>query len=267
MDGLLFPPPKAQLEAMEWVWGRLYAFVLLPTFILMMVLLYRALFHPLARIPGPPLAAITGNWRNYRYLRGTWHNDILKLHKRYGRVVRIAPNEVSVVDGPAMKKLYGHGTSAKKTAWYHVWRVPGAGSAFFSETNPYTHGKLRKRVSAAYSMSAILRYEQYIQSCLDLFMWKITSFSNEGRVMDLADWVTALAFDIVGEIAFGTKFGHLETGVDAFDMRSSIARGFYIVSNSGHFWGQLKLFNNPVTQGILSALGGEAPLGRMQKFA
>ncbi len=39
------------------------------------------------------------------------------------------------------------------------------------------------------------------------------------------------------------------------------------MSNCGHFWGQLKLVNNSVVQGIFSALGGTAPMGRMQNFA
>ena len=65
---------------------------------LLCLIVYRIAFHPLRNIPGPFLAKLTGHWRNDRTWRGTWHDDILQLHERYGRVVRIAPNEVSVVD-------------------------------------------------------------------------------------------------------------------------------------------------------------------------
>jgi hypothetical protein len=81
------------------------------------IILYRVYFHPFAGIPGPQLAAITGLWRSYYYARGSWHDDILELHSKYGRVVRIAPNEVSVVDATAAKRLFGHGKGARKTTW------------------------------------------------------------------------------------------------------------------------------------------------------
>ncbi|KAF2225360.1 hypothetical protein BDZ85DRAFT_177527, partial [Elsinoe ampelina] len=61
----------------------------------------------LKRIPGPFLAKLTGLWRDAAYRRGKWHDEILDLHNRYGRIVRIAPNELSVVDEWAMKNLYG----------------------------------------------------------------------------------------------------------------------------------------------------------------
>jgi hypothetical protein len=62
------------------------------------LLLYRWLLHPLAGIPGPFLAQFTGHWRNWHYLRGEWHDVILDIHQKYGRVVRIVPNELSLVD-------------------------------------------------------------------------------------------------------------------------------------------------------------------------
>lgn len=58
-------------------------------------LYYRAFLGPLAHLPGPFLARFTGQWRNVRYWRGKWHEDILKIHRTYGPIVRIAPNEVS----------------------------------------------------------------------------------------------------------------------------------------------------------------------------
>lgn len=76
--------------------------------------IYYVVFHPLQKIPGPFLARFSGLWRNIRYFRGTWHDDVLKLHEKYGPVVRIAPNEVSFVDRKALLVLYGHGTSARK---------------------------------------------------------------------------------------------------------------------------------------------------------
>jgi len=75
---------------------------------------YNTLLHPLRKVPGPLLARATGLWRTVKYFRGTWLDDIVDLHRTYGPVVRIAPNEISFVDEPALKELYGHGKASVK---------------------------------------------------------------------------------------------------------------------------------------------------------
>jgi hypothetical protein len=90
---------------LNWVYG-ISAFVVWTVF-------YRLFLHPLAGVPGPFAAKFTGLWRTSRYFKGTWYDDILNLHNTYGRVVRIAPNEVSFVDGDALKRIYGHGKPCK----------------------------------------------------------------------------------------------------------------------------------------------------------
>jgi hypothetical protein len=79
--------------------------------------MYYLSLHPLHKIPGPVLARFSRIWKNIRYFRSTWHDDVLELHEKYGPVVRIAPNEVSFVDAKALSILYGHGTAAKKVGY------------------------------------------------------------------------------------------------------------------------------------------------------
>lgn len=70
---------------------------------------YYCFFHPLHAIPGPWLARFSKSWINIHYFRGSWLDDVIGLHQKYGPVVRIAPDEVSFVDESALKQLYGHG--------------------------------------------------------------------------------------------------------------------------------------------------------------
>lgn len=75
---------------------------------------YNAFLHPLRKVPGPFLAGVTELWRTTKYARGQWHQDIIDLHRQYGPVVRVSPNEVSFVDQTALEQLYGHSTGTKK---------------------------------------------------------------------------------------------------------------------------------------------------------
>lgn len=80
-------------------------------------IIYHIFFHPLRKVPGPFLSRFSEIWRNIRYFRGSWHDDIVQLHQKYGNVVRIAPNEVCFVDAPALKALYGLGKKVSKVCF------------------------------------------------------------------------------------------------------------------------------------------------------
>jgi len=82
------------------------------------VLVYRLFFHPLAKIPGPFFARCSTLWQNWCYWGGTWHDDILRVHEKYGPVVRINHAEVSFVDAEAFKRVYGHNNPCKKVLHY-----------------------------------------------------------------------------------------------------------------------------------------------------
>jgi succinate dehydrogenase hydrophobic anchor subunit len=60
------------------------------------IVFYRLVLHPLAKYPGPHLAAATKWWRTYKDCIEAWSfvHGIEKLHEIYGDVVRVGPNEV-----------------------------------------------------------------------------------------------------------------------------------------------------------------------------
>ena len=81
-------------------------FVELAFLSLLTVAIYRLLFHPLARTPGPRLAAISNIW-HARHVRNGRARELGKtLHERYGPVVRVGPNEVWFNSGEAFKAIY-----------------------------------------------------------------------------------------------------------------------------------------------------------------
>lgn len=88
--------------------------LLLVAFTFVTNIVYNAYLHPLRNVPGPFLAGITELWRTAKYSQGQWHQDIVDLHRQYGPVVRVSPNEVSFVDQAALEQVYGHATGTKK---------------------------------------------------------------------------------------------------------------------------------------------------------
>lgn len=60
------------------------------------ICVYRRFFHPLAKVPGPFLPAVTKLYQSYYNRR--YYLQIEKLHARYGPIVRITPDEVHIAD-------------------------------------------------------------------------------------------------------------------------------------------------------------------------
>ncbi|KAJ5780730.1 hypothetical protein N7457_005890 [Penicillium paradoxum] len=73
--------------------------------------IYRLHFHKLSKYPGPPLAAATGLYEVYFSVWGPdiFQQEIDEMHRKYGPVVRITPDEVHI------QELFG--TSSHADGW------------------------------------------------------------------------------------------------------------------------------------------------------
>ncbi|RDW65807.1 uncharacterized protein DSM5745_09546 [Aspergillus mulundensis] len=79
--------------------------------------IYRITLHPLARFPGPKLAAATG-WYEFYYdvIRiGTFVYKVEEMHKQYGPIVRINPHEIVIDDADFYNQIYNTRPAEKWT--------------------------------------------------------------------------------------------------------------------------------------------------------
>ncbi|KAH7349070.1 putative cytochrome P450, partial [Pyrenochaeta sp. MPI-SDFR-AT-0127] len=175
----------------------------------------RLYFHPLSRFPGPRLAAISNVPYCLGYLGGRQPWKMLDLHKRYGRVVRISPTELSFDTAQSWKDIYGQRKGHLpfiKSAFYDGGNFADQAHSIVSERDPTKHADMRRYLSNAFSDRSLREQEHLISSNVDAFIKRIGELGSKPEGINLTLWFNLLTFDIIGNLAFGQTFGGIESG-------------------------------------------------------
>jgi hypothetical protein len=116
--------------------------------VILAIAIRRLYFHPLSKVPGPKLAAVTSLYYTFHEFRGDRHFFVDRLHRRYGPIVRIGPNYISASDPAAVKEIYGVGSWDKpRGGWYTHFGAYGEDN-MFSAWEGKEHLKRKKVVKS-----------------------------------------------------------------------------------------------------------------------
>jgi cytochrome P450 len=166
---------------------------LLPfTFLLFLLSFVRAKYNGLNKIPGPTLASFTKLWRLYDVWKGQAHWTAIDLHRKYGKLVRLAPNVVSVGDPNEIQKIYNIKGDYTKTGFYPIQCISWQGKAqmnLFSGRSEQEHREQRKKVANAYTMESLLKMEPAIDDCTKIFLGKMAEYADRDEPVDLGSWL------------------------------------------------------------------------------
>lgn len=88
--------------------------VLLAALVGYYVVPYFTTFGQMRGIPAPFPAQFSNLWLLSTCRRGKRYEIVDDVHKKLGKMVRIAPNHVSVADVGAIQAIYGHGNGFLK---------------------------------------------------------------------------------------------------------------------------------------------------------
>jgi cytochrome P450 len=168
---------------------------------------------PLSRIPGPLFARFSRLWMVQHSISGDMHTTMIALHKKHGKLVRTAPNEVSISDPTAIKTIYGAGTKFRKSDWYSVWQGHRKFD-LFGGRDEKVHGQHRRLISSIYSLEQLKKLEPCVDTAISLFIERLSEVTKDGASVDMSKWAQLFAFDVIGEVTFSKPFGFLAAGKD-----------------------------------------------------
>lgn len=113
------------------------------------------------------------------------------------------------------KEIYGHKSAGKQTLvkseFYDIYGSGFNSLCIGSERDPQKHLQMKTSLSAAFSTKALQEQEHIVSKVVDAFIARIGEQCG-GEGMNVTKWYEMVAFDILGEMAFGNSFHCLQDG-------------------------------------------------------
>ncbi|KAK8132151.1 hypothetical protein PG999_000324 [Apiospora kogelbergensis] len=174
------------------------------------LIIYRLYFHPLSKVPGPKLLAVSrlphGIQNN---LRGKFVRSATELHNKYGPVVRIAPDFISVEGSIGWSEIYARHPS--KEEFGKIWQNYGpTPTPSLLPADRDVHRRQRRVLGHAFSTAALTSQECYIMENANKLFGTLKQFAEENKAVDAPLWYNNFTFDVIGDLAFGEPFGCLD---------------------------------------------------------
>jgi cytochrome P450 len=239
-----------------WLQAALDTTMLLLSFavgLISSILVYRLVFHPLRAIPGPIFAKATKFWHSIK-LSNLQNQKLLEsLHERYGDIVRIGPNEVVVFRADAVPAIHGPGSRCIKAPWYDMLQKD---RSIHATRKPPLHQTRRKIWDQGFGMKALQSYQKRVTTHVDRLSTNIGK--RLGDTINCTELFLFFGFDVMGDTAFGSGFGMLESN-EEHPIMGIMRGGIYIIG---------RLTPLPWLVTILSSLpGANADFKKLETFA
>ncbi|KAI8882441.1 cytochrome P450 [Backusella circina FSU 941] len=136
------------------------------------------------------------------------------LHDKYGHVVRLSPDTISVTDKDIIKTVLVT-EDLPKSPLYHI--ISGkSGTTLFTTTDKDFHRQRRRNVSSAFSVKYLVSLEPYMTtvtcSLMDQIIFDLEKTKDaEGYgTVDLWSLSQRFSLDVIGETGFGQTFDMLK---------------------------------------------------------
>ncbi|RMZ91624.1 hypothetical protein DV736_g1128, partial [Chaetothyriales sp. CBS 134916] len=181
-------------------------------------------YYRLVSIPGPFLAGFTDFWRFRAQNSAGYSGRLVQLHQRYGKLVRIGPNHVSISDPKAIPNVYTTNRVWAKANSYGPAAPVSKGRAVPSiiAMSESQHTAVRRSVGSAFTTNSLLDYESAIEATgNDL----LKVLENQATV-DITYYLQLWAIDVLMQIAFSESLGFLEKCADVDGILDAIVGRF-----------------------------------------
>ena len=103
--------------------------------------------------------------------------------------------------------------------------------SLFSTTDEPFHANLRRSVNSAFSMSALVQYEPFVDEVTRVFLDQTNAlYATPQKVCNFAEWLQFFAFDVIGQITYSKRHGFVDRAEDVDGMVAYLGKLFSYVA-------------------------------------
>ncbi|KAH7304635.1 cytochrome P450, partial [Rhexocercosporidium sp. MPI-PUGE-AT-0058] len=146
--------------------------------------------------------------------RSKW---VLRQHEKYGHIVRIAPNHISIDVPEAIDTIYGHKTGFTKGPFYED-KAHVSSPVLFNTRNVQIHQRKRKYINPAFSARNLQDFVEYMNPSISRIVQVMRNHASNLEPLRFLQTANFLAFDVIGQYAFCSAFGFLKIGRDDLNL-------------------------------------------------
>ncbi|BCS27712.1 cytochrome P450 [Aspergillus puulaauensis] len=193
---------------------------------LLILSIYRLTLHPLAKYPGPKLAAISNWYAAYYIWRGDMHVTHQAWHAQYGETIRAGPNTLYFNNPSAMAAIYSVGANVRKPDAWVAFSPSRRSGNILSTVDKTIHAFKRRVIGPVFSDRGLQQFEGRILANVERFTSRLLVsdeivpqpvLEGEGKEagwgpeQDMAVMCERLAFDVISDIVYGKGLDMLQT--------------------------------------------------------
>jgi hypothetical protein len=190
--------------------------VLLSLAILPLIWLVRNRFQKgLHRLPGPLLNSLSVIPRIRSAYSGASQVDDIALHKKYGKIVRVAPHVVSVADPAIFDQIYGISSKFFKSGFYEGVRYyddEGIIPDPFVLADKALHSRMKRNAANAYSLQGLVRLESLVDTIINRLLERFDGYAANGTVCDIGQYMLFFSMDAIFMVTFGQDLDFISKG-------------------------------------------------------
>ncbi|PWI66535.1 hypothetical protein PCL_04948 [Purpureocillium lilacinum] len=166
--------------------------------------IYRLYLHPLAKFPGPRLAALTSWYECYYDLvkDGQFLWEIERMHQVYGPIVRINPREIHINDASFYDEIYAPASKRRDKDEQYVL-VDAAPGSTFSTVQSDLHRRRSAAILPFLSKKAVRNYEPVMRGKIERLCSHLAGTIERKRPVAILDFATGLTIEIISSYAYG----------------------------------------------------------------
>ena len=167
--------------------------------------IYQLYFSPLAKFPGPRIAALTTWYNAYHDLvRGGQYVWVVEdMHRKYGPIVRIRPDVLHVNDPNFIDTLYSQSPKQRRERYRTILQTLQADGSMLATKDHDLHRRRRAALNPYFSQQSVRKLEPIINDTLASLWRRMDGWARAGAPVEMNIAFRAATKDIIQRYALG----------------------------------------------------------------